>query len=187
MDTIDWKGMAAIEVQLSSILIVDDDPDWASSLKLSFEHEKMSVRVAKDGGQAHSAFLMHKPDFVILDLILPGESGFEICERFKKADEKVPVLVLTAIDLPESRDLALRTGADGYLVKPVEIAELLGTMRELARQVFERHLAAAPTDEESSRIRFECRCGKRFKVQRHHRGKAMTCPGCGESLTIPRD
>jgi DNA-binding response OmpR family regulator len=88
---------------VNHILVVEDDPDTAFFIKTLLEEHHYHVTLAKDGGQAHSSFSMHKPDFVILDLIMPQESGFEICEHMKQREGDVPILILTAIDLPESR------------------------------------------------------------------------------------
>ena len=126
---------------------------------------------------------MHKPDFVILDLILPGESGFEICERMKQADKSVPVLILSAIEMDDSRNLAERVGADGYLAKPFDPNELLACIETLAERVWTRAHSLEPKSE--SRVRFQCRCGKKFKVSESHRGKSLTCPECGEPVVVP--
>ncbi|MFQ5732034.1 MAG: response regulator transcription factor [Planctomycetaceae bacterium] len=166
------------------ILVVDDESDTSDFLKDLLEQHGYKVILAKDGGQAHSAFTMHKPDFVILDLILPGESGFEICERMKAFDEAIPVLILTAIDMDDSRRLAQRVGADGYLTKPFDPNELLDNIVAISERLWEKtHLQKPRTGRE--RIRFTCRCGKRFKVSTSHRGKTLTCPECGEHLVVP--
>lgn len=167
-----------------AILLVEDDPGTAAELKDLLERHQYQVRVAKDGGQAQSLFVMRKPDFVILDLILPGESGFEICERMKQIDKHTPVLVLSAIDMPDARRLAERVGADGYLTKPADPDLLVQKIDEVARIVWERTHAAQPRDEK--RVRFNCGCGKRFKVSAAHRGRTLTCPECGEPLIVPR-
>lgn len=166
------------------ILLVEDDPESAEVLRSILEHNGCRVTVATDGGQAQSAFVMRKPDFVILDLILPGESGYEICERFKQTDETIPVLIVSAIDMIDSRALASRVGADGYLTKPVNGDELLGAVLEISQKVWERHHTTGPT--EMTRVRFSCRCGKKFKVSSHHRGKSMSCPDCGDPVVVPR-
>ena len=166
------------------ILVVEDDVESAAFLKELLEGQGYAVAIAKDGGQTHAAFSMRRPDFVILDLILPGESGFEICERLKQTEESVPVLILTAIDLRDARDLAVRVGADGYMTKPFDPDELLERVREIAEDVWQR--THTTQIKETSRIRFSCRCGKKFKVSPTHRGKAMTCPRCGEPVTVPR-
>ena len=93
------------------ILVVEDDEDEATFLKELLEKHKYRVTVARDGGQAQATFVMRKPDFVILDLILPGESGFEVCQRLKQANSTVPVLVLTAVDMPEAQVLASTSAA----------------------------------------------------------------------------
>lgn len=185
VDTQRWSSLGNIEIPINQVLIIDDDLADATLVKSILEHEQMRVRLAKDGGQAQALFSMHKPDFVILDLMLPGESGYEVCERFKTAEAAVPVLILTAIDLDDSRELARRVGADGYLVKPAAAADLVRTMREIAETVWERTHLGTPRNE-LERVRFQCRCGKKFKVSGSHRGKSLTCPQCGEPLTIPR-
>lgn len=166
------------------ILLVEDDPASADSLKALLEEHGYRVQVAKDGGQAHSAFRMRRPDFVITDLILPGENGFELIDRMKRSDESVPVLVLSAISLEDSRLLSERLGADGYLTKPAAPESLLAEIKEIAQRVWERtHLGG---QKEEKRIRFNCRCGKKFKVSPVHRGRTLTCPDCGEPLIVPR-
>ena len=165
------------------ILIVEDDPEQAAELKNLLQENGFQVQTAKDGGQAQSSFQMYKPDFVILDLILPGQSGFEICERMKQWNNAVPVLVLTEITLDDARSLATRVGADGYLTKPYNPAFLLSQINEIAQEVWERtHLGNAVSDD---RIRFRCRCGKKFKLSQRHRGRTMTCPDCGDPLVVP--
>ncbi len=180
-----WSSMGVVEIPINLVLVIDDEADAATFVKQSLEDQHISVRVARDGGQAHASFTMHKPDFVILDLMLPGESGFEICERLKKLDEGVPILVLSAIDMEDSRELAARVGADGYLLKPVSAEHLVKTVRDLAERVWQRtHLEERKTDHE--RIRFNCGCGKKLKVSALHKGKSMTCPHCGEPLIVPK-
>ncbi|QDU81881.1 Response regulator MprA [Polystyrenella longa] len=166
------------------ILVVEDDQDTAASLKAALVAAGFSVSLAKDGGQAHSTFVMHKPDVVVLDLILPRESGFEVCERIKSLDQHTPVVILTAIELQESRVLADRVGADAYLNKPCDPEILIKTIRDVAEKCWSKKHLAQPTGDE--RIRFNCRCGKRFKVKAAHRGKSLTCPMCGEQLIVPR-
>ena len=166
------------------ILVVEDDPQAAESIKSFLEQGGYHCIVAKDGGQAHSAFTRRRPDFVILDIILPSESGYEVCERMKQTDETVPVLVVSAIALQDSKDLAVRVGADGYLTKPFEPEALLKQISEISQRVWEKHHLSQPKEER--RIRFSCRCGKRFKVSPVHKGRTLTCPECGEPLIVPR-
>ena len=167
-----------------NILVVDDNEETCEFLKGILERHGYAVRTAHDGGQAHSTFAMYKPDLVLLDLILPGESGFEICERLKAQRENIPVVVLSAIDLESSRNLAAKTGADGYLAKPIRESELLETIKSISEVAFRR--AHRDRSKDQGAIRFSCRCGKRFKVSIKRQGKLMTCTNCGEPLSVPR-
>ena len=178
-----WSQLADVDATVNLVLLVEDDVDSAKMTKLILEREGMTVKVAKDGGQAQSFFVMQKPDFVILDLILPGESGFEICDRIKHSDATIPVLIFSAIDSDESRSLAARVGADEYLTKPVEPERLVSTIRRVAKEVWSKTRLEEPKD--SDRIRFSCFCGKRFRVSTAHKGRSMTCPQCGETMTVP--
>jgi len=167
----------------SRILVVENDAEEAAALRNLLQEHGYQVQLAKDGGQAHSSFQMYKPDFVITELLLPGETGFEICERMKQKNSSVPVLVLTEITLEDARRLAMRVGADGFLTKPSTPSVLLGQISEIAQQVWERtHLGKGA---EEGRVRFHCRCGKRFKVRAKQRGRTLTCPDCGEPVVVP--
>ncbi len=184
MESERWTSLSSVEIPINLVLVVEDDVDSAELLKTILERQGFKVRVAKDGGQAQATFVMQRPDFVLLDLILPGESGYEICERLKHTDDSIPVLIVSAIDMQDSRDLAERVGADGYVTKPYEPDRLIAKMREVAKRVWERtHLEQEP---DPTRVRFNCTCGKRFRVSASHRGKSMTCPQCGEPVTVPR-
>ena len=165
------------------VLIVEDDQDNAESLKQLLQKHGFEVLTARDAGQAHSTIAMRGPDFVILDLILSGESGFEVCERIKHGNAELPVLVLSVIDMPDARNLAARVGADGYLTKPVERDELLAKIAEIAQERWEKSHLDAP--DEQGRIRFVCSCGKKFRVGQVHKGRTMTCSDCGATLVVP--
>ena len=184
MEPDELRNLSAAGAVAHRILFVEDDEDTATFVKELLERHGYQVAIAKDGGQAQTTFMMRKPDFVILDLILPGESGFEICERLKQIDEHTPVLVLSAIDLQDARDLATRMGADGYLTKPFDPDELVENIETIAQQVWEKTHIDQPRDEK--RIRFSCRCGKKFRVSPTHRGKTLTCPECSEPVIVPR-
>lgn len=182
-----WDELSRIrltEAVVHQILVVEDEADTAGFIKTFLEEHGFQVTIAKDGGQAHSIFVMRKPDFVILDLILPGESGFQICERFKQLDKAIPIMVLSAIELDDSKDLAQRVGSDAYLTKPFEPAVLLELIKSTAERVWGRFHAQQPAKD--NYVRFYCRCGKKFKVSDSHRGRTLTCPECGESVIVPR-
>jgi CheY-like chemotaxis protein len=178
-----WAQLADVDVPVNLVLLVEDDPDSAATSKLILERHGMKVKIAKDGGQAQAAFVMNKPDFVILDLILPGESGFEICDRLKHSDDSIPVLIFSAIDSDESRALANRVGADEYLTKPVAPDKLVETIYRVAKAVWSK--SREPESKSQERIRFSCICGKKFRVSSAHKGRSMNCPQCGEPMTVP--
>jgi two-component system OmpR family response regulator len=166
------------------VLVVENDAEFAASVRTLLERNGYEVYTAKDGGQAQSVFVMRQPDFVVLGLILPNETGFEVCERLKQTNAQTPVLVLSAIDMDDARDLAKRVGADRYLTKPVSDEALLAAIRETSEAVWQKTHSDKPKDE--GRVRFECACGKRFKVSPSHRGKSLTCPSCAEPVIVPR-
>ncbi|MDB5389788.1 MAG: mprA 1 [Planctomycetaceae bacterium] len=166
------------------ILVVDEDRPASQAIKAFLEKQGYQVTVAKDGGQAHSTLIMKKPDFVIVEAMLSGETGYEICERIKKQENAMPVMFLTMVDIEESRDLAMRVGCDGYLTKPFEPDLLLNSIKAISEMIWRRTHNIEPVKE--SFIRFQCRCGKKLRVSEIHRGKHMTCPECAELLTVPR-
>ena len=168
------------------ILVVDDYLPTANSIKVYLEERGFSVSVAKDGGQAHSEFAIAKPDVVVLDLILPGESGFEVCDRIKRIDEHIPVIVLSAIPMQKSKKLALSIGADAYMVKPCEPERLLQTINRISQRNWLQSRDSKPRRQtDDSRIHFDCKCGKRLKARLAHRGRTMICSDCGNKLIVP--
>lgn len=167
---------------IDRVLIVDE-AESAAHLKSVLVDHGFTVVSANDGGQAHASFTLQKPDFVILELLLPGESGFEICERLKKLNRAVPVLALTEIDLDCSRNLAARVGVDGYLTKPFDPEVLLSLMKEVNDAVWER--THVRPDQDQGTIRFYCRCGTKLTMKLKDKGKAMYCPGCKDRVDVP--
>ena len=171
---------------VSRVLVVEDDPQDQQWFRETLGAANMTAEIARDGGQAHAMFTMHKPDFVLLDLMLPGESGFEVCERFKLVEKTVPVMIVSAVSLDDSKTLATRVGADDYLVKPLPAEDLIKSIHEVGERVWRKyHL---DEDKSSSEIlRFPCpQCGSRIKVRGSYRGRPLSCPSCGNFTTVPR-
>ena len=168
------------------ILVVDDDLSSSDAIKAVLEANHFNVLVARDGGQAQATFTMRQPDLVIMDVMLPQETGFEICEPLKILDPRIPVVFLTAVDLDEARQLAHRVGADGYLIKPVSPQRLLEQIHESADLVWQKFHSVAPAAGKEEMVRFACACGKRFKFAAVHRGKSLTCSACGNPVMVPR-
>lgn len=180
------NGMTPIDVVVNRILVVEDNRDEAEFLKTFLTSKKYTVEIAKDAGQAQVAATMHLPDFVILDVILPNDvSGFEVCERIKKDNPHTPVMMLTAIDMEDSRALAARVGADGYMTKPYDPDELLAQIHYIAEEVWKQRHGGGKAAE-SEKIRFNCNeCGKKLKVKASHRGRTLNCPRCGQPAVVP--
>jgi two-component system response regulator MprA len=115
------------------VLVVEDDDEIADVLRRSLRQEGHEVRTAIDGEEALEAARDFSPDLVVLDLGLPKLDGVEVCRRLR-TDSDVPILILTARTDTDDRVEGLDAGADDYLVKPFERAELLARLRALMRR-----------------------------------------------------
>lgn len=115
------------------ILIVEDEEALANGLKFNFEQEGYDVVLAGDGHAALERFREPSApvDLVILDLMLPGMSGYETCRALRELDEQIPIIVLSARSLSEDRAQAFDAGTDQYLTKPFALPELLVRVRKL--------------------------------------------------------
>jgi len=116
------------------ILIVDDDIRVTSALRRTLAYEGYQVSIAANGEGALSIARTKPPDVVILDLMLPGIDGLEVCRRLRASGDAVAVLMLTARDAVADRVAGLETGADDYLVKPFALEELLARIKALLRR-----------------------------------------------------
>jgi len=125
---------------MPKILLVEDERSIAEGLKISLEAEGFQVGWAKDGHEAVSAWERTRPDLIVLDLMLPGLSGTEVC-RTIRARSDVPIIMLTARDAEVDRVVGLEIGADDYLTKPFSTRELIARIRAILR----RSPAAAAT------------------------------------------
>jgi two-component system, OmpR family, response regulator MprA len=118
------------------ILVVDDERPVRDSLRRALELEGYRVELAEDGEQALKRLdLEPQPDAVILDVLMPGADGLEVCRRLRASGMTVPVLMLTARAEIDSRVAGLDAGADDYLPKPFALAELLARLRALLRRI----------------------------------------------------
>jgi two-component system, OmpR family, response regulator len=116
------------------ILVVEDEPDLLRLLEQALREESYAVDVAADGKTGLYKATTWDYDAVILDLMLPGMSGWEVLSRLRATKQDVPVLILTARDNLADRVRGLDTGADDYLVKPFALAELHARLRALIRR-----------------------------------------------------
>jgi two-component system, OmpR family, response regulator MprA len=117
------------------ILVVDDERAVRDSLRRALELEGYNVELAADGEEALYRLESNgEPDAVILDLLMPGMDGLEVCRRLRRDGRRLPVLMLTARDEIESRVAGLDAGADDYVTKPFALDELLARVRALLRR-----------------------------------------------------
>ena len=128
------------------ILIVDDEPAVRESLRRALELEGYDIDLAENGREALERLESNgQHDAVILDVLMPGLDGLEVCRQIRRSGNHVPVLMLTARDEIENRVAGLDAGADDYVTKPFALEELLARMRALLRRT---------TDETDEVLRF---------------------------------
>ena len=128
------------------ILVVDDERAVRESLRRALELEGYEIELAADGSEAlYRLEGSEEPDAMILDVLMPGVDGLEVCRRLRGTGSKLPVLMLTARTEVEDRVAGLDAGADDYVTKPFGVEELLARVRALLRRT---------TDEEGDVVRF---------------------------------
>jgi len=118
----------------SYVAIVDDDAAIRGALGRALRMENYDVELFEDGLGALKAIQLRAPDAIVLDLQLPDIDGLEICRRIRRSGDATPILMLTARDAVNDRVAGLDVGADDYLVKPFDLAELLARLRALLRR-----------------------------------------------------
>lgn len=116
------------------VLLAEDDPLVGEAVRVALRHEGYNVDWTRDGDEAALAAELHEYGLVVLDLGLPGRDGLSVLRELRRRRQTVPVLILTARDDLASRVDGLDAGADDYLVKPFDIAELLARLRALRRR-----------------------------------------------------
>ena len=129
------------------VLVVEDDPELAGLLRDGLREHRIDPTVAASFSDGREQALAGDYDVVILDVRLPGGTGFELCADLRRSGVTVPVLMLTALDAVDDRVRGLAVGADDYLTKPFAFRELVARLQALARR---RALALAP-----ERVRLE--------------------------------
>ena len=120
---------------MSTVLIVDDDPTAREALVAILEGEGYELHLAKDGIRALQMLEQLQPDLILLDVMMPGMTGFEVCQRIRAtpALAEVPIILLTALDDPDSRLRGIEAGADDFLSKPPDRRELTARVRTITR------------------------------------------------------
>ncbi len=123
------------------ILLVDDEAEMADPLSLMLKREGYQVDVAYDGDRGTTMATQGQYELLILDWMMPGQSGIDICRNLRASGQTTPVLLLTAKDTIDDRVAGLDAGADDYIIKPFELRELMARVRALLRRP-----AAAPPE-----------------------------------------
>lgn len=116
------------------VLLVEDTPDLVSIILRGLTEEGMEVSVAGDGNTALDMVFKYNFDVVILDIMLPGINGIQVCREIRKKNESIAIIMLTALSSTENIVTGLESGADDYLVKPFKLLELSARMRTLVRR-----------------------------------------------------
>jgi two-component system response regulator MprA len=126
--------MIGVMSDTARILVIDDDPKIRSVVRRGLVYEGFRVTDAGSGEEGLDKARDQTPDLVVLDVMLPGIDGLEVCRRLRDAGDDVAILMLTARDEVKDRVEGLETGADDYLVKPFSFEELLARVRALLRR-----------------------------------------------------
>lgn len=124
----------------TTILVVDDEPSIVDVLTYNLEKAHYRVLVARDGVEALALARREQPDLIILDLMLPGLDGLQVCRTLRQEGD-IPIIMLTALDEEVDRVVGLELGADDYVVKPFSVRELMARVKSVLRRT-----RPAPTD-----------------------------------------
>ena len=124
------------------ILLVEDDPKISSFVKIGLESSGCTVDIAYDGAIGEKLAFSRKYDVVVLDVVIPGISGFELCKRIRNGNILTPVIILTSLDSVDDKLTGFECGADDYLLKPFSFQELLARLKALNRR--NRELIVSP-------------------------------------------
>ncbi len=154
---------------MTRVLIVEDEDSFSDALSFMLRREGYEVFIAADGNAAVAEFDKHGPDLVLLDLMLPGISGTEVC-RIIRGKSTVPIIMLTAKDGEVDKVVGLELGADDYVTKPFSSRELLARVRAVLRRNGEQDELLPPTIEAGTVL---------IDIERHVvsvRGEHVTMP-----------
>jgi two-component system, OmpR family, response regulator RegX3 len=117
----------------ATVFLVEDEDSFVEALTVGLRREGFRVQVAHDGAEALEQFDVVKPDLVLLDIMMPGKSGLDIC-REVRSRSPVPIILLTAKDAEVDKVVGLEVGADDYVTKPYRLRELVARMRAVLRR-----------------------------------------------------
>jgi DNA-binding response OmpR family regulator len=155
------------------ILIVEDDPHILLGLEEILKSEAYEVAVCNRGDLAMEAFNKHHPSLIVLDVMLPGLSGYDICKQLRKKNIGTPILMLTAKGQEIDKVVGLDLGADDYMTKPFGVRELLARIQALLRRA-PKPIAAKADDEASFQIGPAWIDPKTFQIKRGKQVEELT-------------
>jgi DNA-binding response OmpR family regulator len=143
---------------MKRILIIEDDVAILRGLKDNLEYESYEVLTATDGEQGYGLIQEKKPDLIILDLMLPKMSGYELCRKVRDEGLTTPILMLTARGEEMDRVVGLDLGADDYVTKPFSVPELLARIRAIIRRVQKAKTGDLPGELKFGEISIDFKC-----------------------------
>jgi two-component system response regulator RegX3 len=149
---------------LNRILIVEDEPSLADSIRYALEHEGYSCTVVGDGNRALEFVRAWQPDIVLLDLMLPGKPGTDVCREIRTIG-RLPIVMVTAKDTEADKVVGLELGADDYITKPFSMRELIARVRAVLRRGSDAPALDAPTVLECGPVRLDA---ERHEVRIRH-------------------
>ena len=151
-----------------TIMVVDDDPNIAQLVKLYLEKEGFDVNVETRGDAALAAFQKNPPNLMLLDIMLPGMDGLQVCRAIRQISA-IPIIMLSAKDETFDKVLGLELGADDYITKPFEGKELVARVKAVLRR-------AAPSESEKDTLSFPGLTISLEKYEVHYQGKLLEMP-----------
>ncbi len=151
-----------------TILVVDDDPNIAQLVKLYLEKEGFEVSVETRGDSAVAAFQKNPPSLMLLDIMLPGMDGYQVCRAIRQISS-IPIIMLSAKDETFDKVLGLELGADDYITKPFEGKELVARVKAVLRR-------SSPGESEKDTLSFPGLTISLEKYEVHYQGKLLEMP-----------
>lgn len=133
---------------MNSVLIIEDDVTLLEGLEDAYRFHEFTVFSAGEGNEGLRLHERHRPDLIILDIMLPGRDGFEVCKKIRAGDPETPILILTAMDKESDKLLGFELGADDYLTKPFSVKELLARSQALLKRTKRGNRSVGPEEDE---------------------------------------
>ena len=136
------------------VLLIEDDPQTAQMVRFYLEREDFTVVVANDGPAGEKAYRQYSPHLILLDIMLPGVDGLELCRRIRR-QSNTPILMLTARTEDTDKAIGLGVGADDYLTKPFSPIELIARVKALLRRAYQYNAPPQPVFLGGARLRLD--------------------------------